>query len=139
MARLIESQKCEQAIVFVDEPAVQSHLFHYLNAHGLPAVTLNPERTKSQRERALTAFRRGEARVLLVTDALARGLDVPDVGWVLHHSMPRGPEAYVHRAGRTGRAGRSGRSVVLVQDREAQELRRLEGALGITFVPLERG
>lgn len=133
LARFIQEHRCRSAIVFAEEPRLQSHLFHFLREHGIPTATLNRERTKNQRERALTAFRRREVKVLLVTDSTARGLDVPEVDWVLHYSVPRGPEAYVHRAGRTGRAGRSGRSVVFLEKREAGELKRLTAALGVRF------
>lgn len=136
LARLLQEHRCKRAIVFAEEPRLQSHLFHYLGEHGHPTATLNRERSKGQRQRAVQAFRRGEVKVLLVTDDTARGLDVPNIDWVFHYTLPKGAASYVHRAGRTGRAGNSGRSVVLVEKRESAQLNRLAGSLGIDFRPL---
>ena len=50
-------------------------------------------------------------RVLLCTDLVARGTDLPSVSCVIHYDMPQTPDVYIHRTGRTGRAGRSGLSI----------------------------
>ncbi|KAF8071146.1 RH1 [Scenedesmus sp. PABB004] len=60
------------------------------------------------RAAALAAFRRGDARVLVTSDAMARGMDVPAVGCVVNYDPPAFPKTYVHRAGRTARAGAAG-------------------------------
>lgn len=57
--------------------------------------------------RALDKFRRGKANILVATDVLARGIDVPSVDYVINLDLPDCPEDYVHRIGRTGRAGRA--------------------------------
>ena len=101
--------------------------------HNITATTVSRERTKNQRQRGLRDFRQGRARVLITTDAAARGIDVPDVQWVLHYDLPRSLQAYIHRAGRTGRAGQKGCSVVF-SDRSTQgSLRRLMRELNIEF------
>ena len=71
--------------------------------------------------------------MLLTTDAAARGIDVPDVAWVLHYDLPNSLQAYVHRAGRTGRAGKQGSSVVFVDRQMVGTVRRLERELKIEF------
>ena len=53
-------------------------------------------------------FRDGESRVLLTTDLLARGIDIPQVNLVINYDLPPSKETYVHRIGRTGRAGKPG-------------------------------
>ena len=65
---------------------------------------------KHQTDRAftMTKFRRGEVRVLVATDVAARGLDIPNVEYVINYSFPLTIEDYVHRIGRTGRAGKTG-------------------------------
>lgn len=118
LATFIERRECERAIVFVSETRHTGHLFRYLTEHQLQPVTLSDERTKQQRRAALDAFAARRARVLVTTDAAARGIDVPAVDWVLHYGLPSSAPAYVHRAGRTGRAGRSGSSVSFVTRRE---------------------
>ena len=138
LARFLQENKCERAMVFVSDPRNQSHLYSFLTKHNLSTATLSRQGTKQQRQSALAAFRRGAARILLVTDATARGLDVPNVGWVFHYDRPSSREAYAHRAGRTGRAGRQGWSIVLVDSTSPDALRRVERQLGVRLAPFSR-
>lgn len=131
LARFIERQACERAIVFVSEPRHTGHLFRYLTEHHLRPVTLSDERTKQQRSAALAAFVAGKARILITTDAAARGMDVPGIEWVLQYGLPGSAPAYVHRAGRTGRAGTRGSSVSFVTERELPILQRFAKELQI--------
>lgn len=58
------------------------------------------------------------ASVLICTDVAARGIDVPDVDWIIQYSPPQDPSFFVHRVGRTARAGKEGQSVLLVEPSE---------------------
>jgi len=133
LARFVQENKCRRAIVFVSEPRVQAHLLRYLEEHGHRAVSVHRTGSKETRQRGLEAFRRGDVPLLLTTDAIARGLDVPEVDWVLHYDLPTNPEAYIHRAGRTARAGREGTSVLFAEDTARDSVRRMARALGITW------
>jgi superfamily II DNA/RNA helicase len=133
LARFVQEHRCRQVIVFLTHPRHQASLYHYLRDRGLKPATLSHERSKRERRQAVEAFRRGEARILLTTDATARGLDIPGVAWVLHAGLPPSSSAYVHRAGRTGRAGESGTSVVFLDDAQRGRLRSLGKELGIRF------
>ena len=62
--------------------------------------------------------REGCGAVLLCTDVAARGLDVPDVDWIVQFDAPQDPAAFVHRVGRAGRAGRRGSSLLLLDPAE---------------------
>jgi len=141
LARFIERNDCQRVIVFVSEPRQAAHLFRYLSEHGLRTATLSDERNRHQRRAALDAFTAGKQRLLVVTDAAARGIDVPAVDWVLHYGLPTSAPAYVHRAGRTGRAGRSGTSVSFVTERELPILQRFAKELRIDCpaYPRQRG
>ncbi len=59
------------------------------------------------------------AGTLLCTDVAARGLDVPDVAWVVQVDPPQDPDVFVHRVGRTARMGRSGRALTFLLPHEA--------------------
>ena len=77
----------------------------------ITACDIHGDRSQSQREAALAAFRSGSCRVLVATDVAARGLDIADVEHVINMDLPVGPEdfdSYIHRIGRTGRAGHTG-------------------------------
>lgn len=58
------------------------------------------------------------AGCLLCTDVAARGLDIPDVDWVLQLDPPQAPDAFVHRVGRTARMGRAGAALALLLPHE---------------------
>lgn len=133
LARFLQQEKANRAIVYVNQAHLIRHLYRYLGDSGMPTVTLSQERTKQQCQEAIRVFSRGEAQVLLTTDRAATGIDIDSVPWVVHYELPRSPQAYVHRAGRTGRAGKTGQSIVLVSDQERFILKELERDLGIVF------
>ena len=133
LARVIQENRIRRAIVFANQPASLGHLYRYFNEHDLPAISLYHERSKGERDRALRQFRNSEARVLVASDRSTRGLDIPELDWVLHYDLPHSAEAYVHRAGRTGRAGNFWRSMVLVTRENAGLLRRYSTALNLEF------
>jgi superfamily II DNA/RNA helicase len=131
LARFLERERCERAIVFLEQGQRIRHLYRYLTEHGHSPVTVSDERSKQERRAALDAFMAGRARVLITTDSAARGIDIPEVDWVLHYELPSSAPGYVHRAGRTGRAGRDGVSVAFVSPQELGVLQRYARELGI--------
>lgn len=137
LQHFIEEQRCERAVVFVNQPNLLRHLYRFLNEQRIRAVSVSHERPQAECKQALADFKASRARVLLTTDRTATGIDVPGVNWVLHYELPASAEAYVHRAGRTGRAGRSGSSVVFVSDPNRGHLERIAQQLGIEFEPVE--
>jgi ATP-dependent RNA helicase DeaD len=81
----------------------------------------------------MRAFKKGRVQFLIATDVAARGIDVADLAFVIHHQLPDQMEYYTHRSGRTGRAGKKGVSMVLVEDRDRSKIRKLEEELGVSF------
>ena len=69
---------------------------------------IHGDRGQDQRTKALGLFKKGEIPILVATDVAARGLDIPDVEFVINYTFPLTAEDYVHRIGRTGRAGKDG-------------------------------
>jgi ATP-dependent RNA helicase DeaD len=102
------------ALVFCSTREAVRHMHANLQERGFSAVALSGELTQHERTNALQAMRDGRARVCVATDVAARGLDMPDLGLVIHADLPRDRQALLHRSGRTGRAGRKGLSVMLV-------------------------
>lgn len=101
----------EPTIVFTNKKHHAKWIAHELNRNGVQCVQIHGARTQGQREAALAIFRAGKVAVLVATDAVARGIDVPAVSHVVQFDLPKGVaeyESYTHRIGRTGRAGRSG-------------------------------
>ena len=114
------------AMVFCNTREMVRHMHGSLLERGFASVALSGELSQSERSRALEALRTGQARVCVATDVAARGLDLPDLGLVIHASLPTDGATLLHRSGRTGRAGRKGTCVVIVP---AARRRRAEALL----------
>jgi len=113
------------AIVFCNTREAVRHLQAILSERGFSVVSLSGELSQSERNHALQALRDGRARVCVATDVAARGIDLPNLGLVIHADLPHDAEVLQHRSGRTGRAGRKGVSVLLVPNsrrRKAEQL-----------------
>jgi len=103
-----------QTLVFARTRADVAHITRELDHAGFSVSSLSGEMEQPARNRALAAFKRGSLHALIATDVAARGIDVQDIGRVIHAEAPSDADAYTHRSGRTGRAGRKGTSSVLV-------------------------
>ena len=97
-----------------------------LERAGYPALALNGDMNQAQRERTIDQMKSGKSSILVATDVVARGLDIPRISLVINYDLPGDNEAYVHRIGRTGRAGREGMSIAFVRPREMYSLRHYE-------------
>lgn len=73
---------------------------------------------QDKRERALIKFRNGSANILLTTDLASRGLDIPEIRYVVHYQLPQNEEAFIHRNGRTARMHASGTAYLLLTETE---------------------
>ena len=102
------------ALVFCATREAVRHLHAALRERGFHAVGLSGEMNQRERNDALQSLRDGHAKVCVATDVAARGLDLPDLGLVIHADLPTNKATLLHRSGRTGRAGKKGTSVLLV-------------------------
>jgi ATP-dependent RNA helicase DeaD len=122
-----------RAIVFGTTREGVAELHQQLVNRGFRAVVLSGDRAQSERTRALTALRKGEADLLVATNVAARGLDLPEVDLVVHADLPLNADALTHRSGRTGRAGRKGTSVLIATVAERRKAERLLGLARVAF------
>ncbi|XP_047049728.1 DEAD-box ATP-dependent RNA helicase 52A-like [Lolium rigidum] len=95
-------------LVFVETKRDADSLRYWLYNKGFPATAIHGDRTQEERESALRSFKSGLTPIMVATDVVARGLDVPNVSHVINYDLPKSIEDYVHRIGRTGRAGNAG-------------------------------
>ena len=123
-----------RTLVFCRTRAAVSRLYGNLAERGFAAVALSGELTQAERNRALQGLRDGRARVCVATDVAARGIDLPDLGLVIHAELPVEPETLLHRSGRTGRAGRKGISALLVPHTRRRAAERLLAAARVKAV-----
>jgi ATP-dependent RNA helicase DeaD len=135
LARILDFETPEAAIVFCRTKSEVDSLGERLIARAFPAETLHGDLSQIQRDRVMGRFRTGQVELLVATDVAARGLDIEHVSHVINYDIPLDPEIYVHRVGRTGRAGRGGCAITLVTPRERRLLRYIER---VTGAPIQR-
>ena len=126
LARLLEAEPVESALVFAKTRAGTVTLAHALAARGYAVEALNGEMSQPARDAVLDKFRQGRIAILVGTDVAARGLDIDHISHVFNYDLPRDPEVYVHRVGRTGRAGKSGVAISLVTPGQRREVQKIE-------------
>ncbi|MGI9051802.1 MAG: DEAD/DEAH box helicase [Ilumatobacteraceae bacterium] len=102
---------------------------------GVDAAAIHGDLTQEARERALRRFSDGRLAVLVATDVAGRGLDIDDVGAVVHYDPPKDAKEYLHRSGRTARAGRDGWAVTLVEYNQHTQMRILQRTLRLPLLP----
>jgi superfamily II DNA/RNA helicase len=102
-----------------------------LGRTGLTSAAIHGDRSQSQRERALAAFRAGRCEVLVATDVAARGIHIDAVPLVVHFDPPADATDYIHRSGRTGRAGADGSVVSLVGTHQLASSKKMQRELGL--------
>lgn len=135
ISHLIGARNWHQVLVFTRTKQGADALAAEMVKDGLVTEAIHGDRSQGARERVLEQFREGKVRVLVATDVAARGLDIPQLAYVINHQLPFNAEDYVHRIGRTGRAGASGIAISLVSEEENYLLRQLEELLDTAFVP----
>ncbi|WP_245776281.1 DEAD/DEAH box helicase [Thalassovita taeanensis] len=138
LIELLDKHRDELALVFGRTKHGMEKLSKQLENAGFAAVSIHGNKSQGQRDRAIKAFRSGEARVLVATDVAARGLDIPDVKHVYNFELPNVPENYVHRIGRTARAGRDGAAIAFCSPDEMGELRDIQKVMKIS-IPVASG
>lgn len=126
LERIAETFDYDAMIIFVRTRNDTVEVAEKLERQGYPAVALNGDMNQAQRERTVEQIKNGNSSILIATDVVARGLDIPRIDLVINYDLPGDNESYVHRIGRTGRAGRSGTAISFVRPREMYSLRHYE-------------
>ncbi|OAP58151.1 hypothetical protein AYL99_07241 [Fonsecaea erecta] len=117
-------------MVFVNRTSTADILHRTLLQLSHPVTALHSELPQIQRNRNLSDFRAQKSRILISTDVASRGLDIPEVNFVVNFDVPRNPVDYVHRVGRTARAGRKGTSITFVGQRDVSLVLAIEEYIG---------
>lgn len=93
-------------------------------SRALVVKNYSSELKPSDRQRILSAFEKGEIDLLVCSDLISRGIDLPSVEHVISYDAPIDPAKYVHRVGRTARAGKHGDAWTLVEEQEARHFKK---------------
>jgi len=131
--RLIELlQSIEgRSLVFTATKRKADELEHQLNTlqQRIRCVAIHGDKSQRARENALRKFRDNRVSVMIATDVASRGLDIPDVSFVIQYDTPDNIDSYVHRIGRTGRCGNKGTAISFLNDKNKPILKSLVNLL----------
>jgi ATP-dependent RNA helicase RhlE len=97
---------------------------------SIPTETIHSDKEQAERELTMKNFRADDLKILIATDVSARGIDIPDVHFVINYDLPDSAEQYVHRVGRTGRGTSKGQAIAFCSSEEKPMLEEIEASLG---------
>lgn len=141
LERLVREQPEAKILVFVRTKVRAERVFAAMKRVGIESLTMHGDKEQEDRLAVLAEFRKGDAKLLITTDVSARGIDIPNVEYVINYDMPDVPENYVHRVGRTGRGIHKGHAVSFCAPEEAKLLADIEKFLEkeITVMKIAKG
>lgn len=116
-------------IVFTGNKEVCESVGTYLKEYGFAVDLIHGDLSQGQRNRVMRSFRESTIRIIVATDLLARGLDVPHVDHVINYDLPFQAEDFLHRIGRTARAGRTGHAITYVTPSDTRMYAKIKGYL----------
>ncbi|MCA9555277.1 MAG: DEAD/DEAH box helicase, partial [Myxococcales bacterium] len=130
---ILEVEKPENAIIFVNTRDDAAMLSAFFRRQGFHALALTGELAQRDREKVMRRMKTGELQYLVATDIAARGIDISDLSHVVNYALPDFTEVYLHRVGRTGRIGKKGVAISLVSGRDEVTYTQLQRQFGVKF------
>ncbi len=127
---ILAEPEATRVIVFVRTRLGADKLVGSLRSARVRADAIHADRPQPDRLAALSAFARGDLRVLVATEIASRGLDIEGVTHVINYDLPNVAESYVHRIGRTARAGAVGVAISFCTTAERGQLDDIEALIG---------
>jgi len=114
-----------QVIIFCNTIRKVEWLEQSLKQNNFPITVIHSNMTQDQRDETVKEFRDGKTRLLLTTDLLSRGIDIPQVNMVVNYDLPPNKETYVHRIGRCGRFDKKGVSITMIKSTDPYDTKTL--------------
>lgn len=115
-----------QAIIFCNTIRKVDWLKENLEKNNFTITCIHGKMQQTERDSVVNQFREGKTRLLLTTDVLARGIDIPEVNLVINYDLPPNKETYIHRIGRCGRFGKKGVSISMVKSSDQSDIKTLQ-------------
>lgn len=113
MVELLQTLDGEPGIVFCNYKDSIDYLSDYLNENGISHGCFSGGMEQKDRERSLIKFRNGSSTILIATDLAARGIDIPELKFIIHYELPHRIEEFTHRNGRTARVNETGTAYIV--------------------------
>ena len=133
LLKFLKNEKDHRGLVFCKTKVATQKLAKQLIAKNVSADAIHGDLLQKERDKVMRAFKNESLQILIATDLAARGIDIPDLAYVVHYQMPDQDDYYTHRSGRTARAGKNGVSYCIVTSAEMNTIRHLEKNLNIVF------
>jgi ATP-dependent RNA helicase RhlE len=126
LIRLVEENPDSKILIFVRTKVRAERVFKVLERSEIQSLTIHGDKDQRERIDVLQKFRANSVRILIATDVSARGIDIPDIDFVVNYDLPDEAENYVHRVGRTGRGEKKGRAISFCSTEERPMLQEIE-------------
>jgi ATP-dependent RNA helicase RhlE len=130
LENVIKNNPDQKILVFVRTKIRAERVKKALERVEIEAESIHGDKAQEERQMTMQKFRNGDIKVLIATDLSARGIDIPDVEYVVNYDLPESPEYYVHRVGRTGRGTQKGQAISFCSKEEKEMLAIIEEQLG---------
>jgi ATP-dependent RNA helicase DDX3X len=115
-------------LIFCATKKAVANVYTYLSSKNLFVANIHGDLSQKDREAELGLFK-SKCSILIATDVASRGLDIPDVAYVLNYDLPTNIESYIHRIGRTGRIGKAGTAISFLADLDEPMFSKVYGVL----------
>lgn len=131
LERMAKEHDENKILVFVRTRVRAERVQKAMERVGVDTLVIHGDKEQTDRLAAMEAFKSGKVKILIATDVSARGIDIPNVDYVVNYDMPEVAENYVHRVGRTGRGVQKGIAISFCcPDTEKELLADIEEYLG---------
>ena len=130
LENIIKENLEKKIIVFVRTKVRVERVVAAMERVDVASEALHGGIEQKDRFTILESFSTGNNKVLITTDVACRGIDIPEVEFVINYDLPDNPENYVHRCGRTGRAGKRGQALSFCDPAEKEFLKAIEEYTG---------
>ena len=122
----IKENPASKIIIFVRTRVRAERVAKAMERVSIPSITIHGEKDQCERSDAMRKFKEGVCQILIATDVSARGIDIPDVNYVINYDLPEKAENYVHRVGRTGRGVNKGIALSFCSEDEKELLGEIQ-------------
>ena len=129
LEKFVKDNPDSKIIVFVRTRVRAERAAKAMERVQIRSVTIHGDKEQHTRTDVMQKFKNGECNILIATDVSARGIDIPDVNYVINYDLPEKPENYVHRVGRTGRGVRKGIAISFCSTDEKERLDEIQQLL----------
>ncbi|WP_276131649.1 DEAD/DEAH box helicase [Polluticoccus soli] len=130
LERLVKEYPENKILVFVRTKVRAERVLAAMERVGIKALTMHGGKEQEHRLQVMNEFKKGTVKMLIATDVSARGIDIPNVDYVVNYDLPDVPENYVHRVGRTGRGVQKGHAISFCSTEELPVLKEIQEYLG---------